>query len=252
MLNQILLPHAVVSGIGEQSAHHINLVIARPDAVLLVLLRIVLQDVGKAAAGKHLPPEIVGLDAIGIRRIARAVIHPLVERQKDRLLALQVRAEHSLAVVQSKMSKTATLGKKLLPRVSVILILTDGIMDGLLGETVLELKSRHRQPVHKQRNVKRKPSVGTAITKLTSNRKPIGIKKLRSLRIPQRRRRKIKLNVMLPMADPIPQHIHRPPLVNLTTNPSQQLPPSRAVVDEGWQSCCGLGLGGLEEGCKLC
>ena len=32
MLNQILLPHSVVSGIGEQSAHHINLVIARPDA----------------------------------------------------------------------------------------------------------------------------------------------------------------------------------------------------------------------------
>ena len=154
-------------------------------------MRIVLQDVGKAAASEHLPPEIVGLDAIGIRRIARAVIHPLVERQKDRLLALQVRAEHSLAVVQSKMSKTAALGEKLLTRVSVILILTYSIMDGLLGKTVLELKSRHRQPIHEQRNVKRKPSVGTAITKLTSNRKPIGIKKLCSLRIPRRRRGKI-------------------------------------------------------------
>ena len=80
MLNQILLPHAVVSRIGEQSAHHIKLVIARPDAVLLVLLHIVLQDVGKTAAGKHFPPQIVGLDAVGIGRVASAVIHPLVKR----------------------------------------------------------------------------------------------------------------------------------------------------------------------------
>ena len=35
-------------------------------------------------------------------------------------------------------------------------------------------------------------------------------------------------------------------------NPSQQLPPSRAVGSEGRQGCCGLGLSGLEEGCELC
>ena len=160
-----------------------------------------------------------------------------------------MRAEHSLAIVQSKVRQTATLGEKFLTRVSVVLILTDSIGDGLLGKTVLELKSGNRQPIDEQRNVKRKPRIGTTIPKLTSNRKPIGIKKFRSFRIARRRQGKIKLNMMLPVPDPITQHIHRPPLVNLATNTSQQFPPSRAVGSEGWQSCYGLRLSGMEKRC---
>lgn len=92
MLDQVAPARAVFSRVGEQPAHHVELVIARPDlqspllAGLLVLefddLRVVLEYVGQALAGEDALPEVVGLQAVRVRGIARAVVPAQVERQK--------------------------------------------------------------------------------------------------------------------------------------------------------------------------
>ena len=89
MLDEISLPGAVPARIGQEPPHHVELVVARPDLLLPLLarllilglndLRIVLQDVGQSVAGEQARPEIVGLEAVRIRRVAGAVVPTLVE-----------------------------------------------------------------------------------------------------------------------------------------------------------------------------
>ena len=92
VLDQVAPAGAVRGGVGEQPAHHVELVVARPDlgtrppAGSLVPgfhhLSVVLQDVRQALAGQHLAPQIVGLDAARVGRIARAVVPAAVEGQE--------------------------------------------------------------------------------------------------------------------------------------------------------------------------
>ena len=117
VLDQVALAGAAVSSVGKQSAHHIKLVVARPDLDfllppgLLVLglhdLGVVLEDVGQVLAGQHLVPQIVGLETMRVGQVARAVVPAAVEGQKPRRLALQVRAEANLAFVHREVGHAA-------------------------------------------------------------------------------------------------------------------------------------------------
>ena len=81
MMNEIPFPCAVPARIGQELAHHVELMVARPDlhlpllACLLILnlddLRVILQDVGQPVAGEQARPEVVGLEAIRVRSDSR-------------------------------------------------------------------------------------------------------------------------------------------------------------------------------------
>ena len=49
---------------------------------LLDNLSIILDDIGEAAWSENPPPEVVGLDTVRVRRVASAVVPPLIERQE--------------------------------------------------------------------------------------------------------------------------------------------------------------------------
>ena len=90
VLDEITAAWPVGAGIREQLVHHVELVIAGVDlaapllagAVVLALhhLRVVLDDVGKTGPSHRLPPQVVGLDPVGVGRVARAVVVAFVER----------------------------------------------------------------------------------------------------------------------------------------------------------------------------
>ena len=92
VLNQILVADAPPRRVVQQLPHHVELVVARPDLLPLLLSRlrvprlhdlgVVFDDVDEPAAGEDLFPEVVGLESVGIGRVARAVVPAAVEGQE--------------------------------------------------------------------------------------------------------------------------------------------------------------------------
>ena len=119
--------------VSQESAYHVELVVARPDlhlpllARLLILglddLRVVLQDVGQPVAGEQARPEVVGLEAIRVGRIPGAVVPALVEGQEPRGFSLEVRAEPHLVVVHREVRHRAAELEELLAGGAVTLVL---------------------------------------------------------------------------------------------------------------------------------
>ena len=147
VLDQVAPARSLPLRISQEPAHHVELVEARPDLHrllfpgLLVLglddLGVVLEDVGQSAAGEDALPEVVGLEPVRIRRIARAVIPAEVEGQEPRALAVQMRAEAHLVVVHCEVHHAAAELEELLAWVAVPLVLFDGVGDRLLGQVWL-------------------------------------------------------------------------------------------------------------------
>ena len=77
----------------------------------------------RPARRQDLLPEVVGLEPVRVRRVAGAVVPALVERQEPRRLALQVRAEAHLGVVDGEVGDAAAELEQLLARVAVALVL---------------------------------------------------------------------------------------------------------------------------------
>ena len=113
MLDQILGPDSPPGGVSQQLAHHFQLVVAGPYlfsslASRLVILRlhelgVVLNDVDQSVAGENAIPQVVGFEAVGVRRIPRPVVPPTVERQEPGCLAAKVCAELHFVVVYREM-----------------------------------------------------------------------------------------------------------------------------------------------------
>ena len=82
----------MVQGVGEDESHHVELMVTGENlhpllpARLLVLLfhdlGIVLQNIGQAGRRQDALPQVVGLDAVRVRRISRAIVPALIEGQK--------------------------------------------------------------------------------------------------------------------------------------------------------------------------
>jgi len=151
VLDEIAMTDALFPGGGEELAHDVELVVAREDlgsqtslallpAGLLILpfddLGVVFEDVGEALAGKHFFPEIGGFEAVGIGRIARAVVPAFVEGQEPRGFALQVGTHPHFLVIHGKVDDAAPELEQQLAGIAVALVLLDGVLDGLLGEVV--------------------------------------------------------------------------------------------------------------------
>src|SRR5258708_2459895 len=117
---------------------------------LLHDLGVVLYDVRKAAWREEPLPEVVGLNAVWIRRVACAVVPALVEGKEPGRFAGQLGAHLNLLVVHGEMHHTAPELEKRFARVAVAAILLDGVIDGLLGEAVFQLERRQRETVDEQ------------------------------------------------------------------------------------------------------
>src|SRR5208283_601822 len=129
-------------------------------------LRVVLDDVGEAAGGEHLLPEVVGLEAIRVWRITGPVVPPAVERQEPRGLAFQRRAEADLLIVDSKMHHAPAELEESLAGVAIALILLDRILGILLGEIVLQLERSDWQPIDEDSHVEGQLSLVPAVSQL--------------------------------------------------------------------------------------
>src|SRR5262245_45090494 len=109
VLNEIPPARTIRLDVGQQPAHYVELMKAGPDLCALLAfglgiffldnLSIVFQYVSQASAVDEALPEIVGLEAIRVRRVARAVVPALIEWQEPRSLALEMRAEVHLLVI---------------------------------------------------------------------------------------------------------------------------------------------------------
>ena len=144
VLNQIPSSGAVCPGVLQEPAHHVELLIPRPDldpllpARLRVLrrhhLRVVLQDVGHARPGQDVAPQVFRPETARIGRVAGTVVPAAVEGQEPGRLALEVGAEVDLVLVDREVRHAAPELKEGLARVAVPLVLEDGVVDRLLRE----------------------------------------------------------------------------------------------------------------------
>lgn len=183
MLDQVALARAVRAHIGQRLPHHTELVVARPHLPALLLagarvllrddLRVVLEDVGQPRRGEHLFPQVVRLEAMRIGRVARAVVVALVEGQEPRALARKLGAHLHRAVVHREVHHAAAKLEQPLARVAVVLVLLDGVLDGLLGEAVLQLEGSDGQPVDEQAEVQRAARLVHAVGELARDRKTV-------------------------------------------------------------------------------
>ena len=260
VLDQVAPASPVRPGVGQQPAHHIELVVAGPDlrpllpARLLVLrlhhLGVVLQDVGQARAGQHVAPQVVGLDPARVGWVASAVVPAAVERQEPGRLPLEVGAEAHLALVHGEVGHAAAELKQRLARVAVRLVLPDRVVHRLLGEAVLQLEGEDRQAVDEQPDVERPLRLVAAVAKLPGDREVVLREAFLRLHVRRRRRAIEQVQVMRPVPDAVAQHVDGAALRDRSLDPGQELPPRRTVLVQR-QRFGGLRLGGAQEGCKL-
>ena len=127
----------------------------------MIVLRLDLVDeladqVEDAVPGPDPLPQVIGREAWAgrrYRRISRTAEAPLVEGQKpSRESGEQGRHEDQFRV-HGEVGEAAPVGKERLPRIAVVLILPDRILDVLPVERVLELGREDRDAVQEEREV---------------------------------------------------------------------------------------------------
>ena len=260
VLDQVAPARPLRGGVGQQPADDVELVVTGPDlrpllpAGLLVLrlhhLGVVLQDVGEALARQHLAPQVVGLDAARVGRVAGAVVPAPVERQEPGRLPLKVRAELHLALVDGEVGHAAAEREQPLARVAISLVLLDRVGRRLLGQAVLQLEGEDRQPVDEEADVERPLRVVAAVAKLADNGEPVLREAVLRLRVPGRRRAVEQVQVVRAVLDAVAQHVDGAALGDLPLQAGQELASRRAVLVQR-QGFGDLRLGGVQEGGEL-
>ena len=240
VLDQVAAARSVRRCVGQQPAHHIELLVAGPDlrplflAGLLVLrlhyLGVVLQDVAQALARQHLAPQVTGLDATRVGRIAGAVVPAPVERQKPGRLPLEVRAEAHIALVDGEVRHATAQLEQLFARIAVPLVLLNRIGHRLLGQAVLQLEGKDRQAVNEQGDIKRTLRLVTAVAKLPDDSEAVLRETLLRLRVPGRRRAVEEVQVVRAVSDAVAQHVDGAALGDLALQPGQELASRRTVL----------------------
>jgi hypothetical protein len=102
MLDEITLPSAFITHVGQKLPHHVQLMVARENLHLLLLsglrvlllhdLRVVLQNIREARRGEDALPQVISLDPVRVQRIAGAIVPAFIKRQEPRLLRHAFRA----------------------------------------------------------------------------------------------------------------------------------------------------------------
>ena len=152
MLDEVALSCSVAGSVIEQVTYDFELVVARPDLGVVDFLGVVLDDVGEASRRQYFFPEVVGLEPVGIDRVAGgAVVAAFVEGQEDGGFACKLGAEHGLVLVDCEMDGASADVEQVLTRTAGLSVLLDGVAHRLLGEVVLELEGGDGQAVDEER-----------------------------------------------------------------------------------------------------
>ena len=243
VLDQVALPHSVGGNIGEQLADDVELVVAGPDlggalapgplVADLDDLGVVLEDVGQPVAGQDLLPQVLGLEPFGVGRVAGSVVPATVEGQEPRRPPGEVGAELGLLVVEGEVDDAAPELKQLLARVAVAAVLLDRIVDGLLGEVVLQLEGRDRQPVDEQGQVEGQLRLVAAVPQLAGDAEAVGGVSLDGCGIVGRGRAVEEVDVQRTVLDPVAQDVDRPALGDLALQAREEAAACRPVLVQG-------------------
>ncbi len=198
VLDEIPLSRATLRHVCQQLVHHVELVIARENLNLFLFSRlrvllfdnlgVVLDNVRDALRRENPLPQVIGLQSVRVGWVARAVVPALVERQKPRALALELRAHPHLAVVHRQMHHATLKLEQLFSRVAVAPVLLDGVFYRLFGQAVLQFEGGNRQAVDEQAQVQRPPCFVQAVAQLPRDTEAIGRKQACRLVVVRRRR----------------------------------------------------------------
>ena len=231
VLHEVAAPRAVRGRVGEQAAHHVALVVAWEDlppghasGPLLGLddLRVVLQDVGQPLGGEHLAPEVVGLEAVRVGRVPGAVVPSLVEGQEPRVPAAEVRAHAHLLVVHGEVDEAAAELEEQLARVAVTTVLLDGVVDGLLGEAVLQLERGDREPVDEEAEVEGTRGVVGAVAELPGDAEDVAGVLLGGAGVARRGRAVEQVDVRGQVGHAAAEDVHHATLRDLALEPGEE------------------------------
>ena len=160
VLDQITLASPNPRHVGEQAPHHFQLMESGEHLLSFLPaslgvgnldnLSVVFDDVRQPAWCQNPLPQVVRLNAVGIRRVAGGVLVPLVERQKPGELPFQLGAHLHALIVHGEMDHASAEPEQQLARIAVPLVLLFGVLHSLLRQAVLELERCYGQAVDEQ------------------------------------------------------------------------------------------------------
>ncbi|MEX1116118.1 MAG: hypothetical protein WEB53_12770 [Akkermansiaceae bacterium] len=110
-------------------------------------LCVVLQDGCQACERERFLPQIVGFQAVGIRRITCAIVPALVEGEEPTGLALEFRAHPHFRVIDGEVNHATSETEELFTWIAIAAVLLHGILHRLFGEAVFQLESGNGQAV---------------------------------------------------------------------------------------------------------
>ncbi len=84
-----------------------------------------------AGRGQDFFPEVIGLEAVRIGRVAGTAVVALIEGKEPGILVLKLGADADFAVIDCEVNDAAPESEERLARITVALVLRDGVLDGL-------------------------------------------------------------------------------------------------------------------------
>ena len=167
--------------------------------------------------------------AVGVGRVAFAEVVTQVEGQESCGLALEPGGHRDGIRVDGEMHQRAPTERDI-PRIAVVAVLLDRLLDVLAGEMVLKLRRCDRDAVQEQAEVDRLVRVGIE-RELSRDRQPVCV-----IVSDQLRRntecgfavREANLDVLI--ADPVAYHVHGAALVDLLCEPLHKLSAPECLV----------------------
>ena len=260
MLDQVALPRSARAGVGQEPAHHFELLVPGPDLDLLRPPRlrvpgrhhlgVVLQNVGEALPGENFAPQVLRPEPVRVGRIPGPAPPAAVEGQEPRRLAPEMGAELDLVLVDREVRHAAPEPEERLARIAVLPVLPDGVGDGLLGEAVLELEGEDGEPVDEEPDVERALGVVPAVTELARDAELVLTKAPPGRLVVDEGRAVEEVEVVGAVLDAVPEDVDRAALRDLALKAGEELAAGRAVLVEA-EGGRGVGLGGVEEGAEL-
>ena len=167
VLNQIVVAGAVSAHVGQELAHHVQLMVAREDQLFIFRgMNELLQNVHHAVLLEDLLPQVGGGIAVRISGVALAAVvaravGALVEGQEEGVLSGQLRGHPDFQQINAEVAQNALVELETdLPWVAVVHPLAFGVVHGLAGVLVFQLEGEHRDTVDGQHHVHAVVGVG--------------------------------------------------------------------------------------------
>lgn len=159
MLDQIVVSSAVLFDMGNELAHHIELMIARKDQLVPLQADKLLQNIHHTVRREHSLPKVVGGIAVRVGRVALAAViacavAATVERQEEGLVAGEFCGHPRFAQIHTEKCEHAPVETKGgFARVAVGFPLVFRVLHALAGELVFQLKGEHGDAVDGEHHI---------------------------------------------------------------------------------------------------